>query len=111
MQVGRKADWFRERCAEILDQEKLVDFVGRVAAGRETEDRFVKDEGIIKIACSTRDRLAAFEMLANWGVGKPIPVGDQPQKTYNDSVRQAQQIYEMVKDLEQGQLVTTNGNH
>lgn len=76
---GRPCDWFLERCREILDEEKLLDFVGGVASGRETEQRVtVVREGnearieIVEVKCSTQDRLSAFKMLAEWGVGKPV---------------------------------------
>ncbi len=75
---GRKCDWFTDRCAEIIDEEKLLDFVGRVASGKEKEQRatVVRDGNeahteIVEVKCSTQDRLAAFKMLADWGIGKP----------------------------------------
>ena len=76
--AGRKPDWFKEKCASILERKKLIDFVGRVASGEETEQKVVvvRDGNeahteVEEVRASIHDRLYAFEMLANWGVGKP----------------------------------------
>lgn len=109
---GRRPDWFRERCADILGEYELVEFVGRVAAGKEKEQRYIAGE-LVNIACETRDRLTAFKMLAEWGVGKPVQYVQQSGMTPSDSVRNAQQIFEMIQQLEAGKLAlagATNGN-
>jgi hypothetical protein len=76
--AGRKPNWFKEKCSKILIKKSLVEFVGRVAAGEETEQRvtIVRDGSeahteVVEVKASIHDRLYAFEMLANWGVGKP----------------------------------------
>lgn len=99
--MGRKAYWFTERCNDILDEEKLVEFVGRVAAGKETEEVIVRNGTTfdrVRKACSTMDRLSAFKMLAEWGIGKPglIP----SQLTPADSKRTADEYFESIKRLE-----------
>lgn len=103
---GRPCDWFLERCREILDEEKLLDFVGRVASGKETEQRVVvvreRDSArteVVEVKCSTQDRLAAFKMLAEWGIGKPGLIASQI--TPEDSKRTADEYYQSIKRLEE----------
>lgn len=103
---GPRCSWFIERCAEIIDEEKLIDFVGRVAAGKETEERLVatKTAGVERLRCEVeiKDRLIAFKMLAEWGIGKPglIP----SQLTPEDSKRTADEYFQSVKRLEEDAL-------
>jgi hypothetical protein len=112
--MARRCDWFLERCAEIIDEEKLVEFVGRVAAGREQDHRISRVATVVKIPASIHDRLEAFRMLAEWGIGKPIQVViTNPNITPNDSVRSAQQIFDMIKKLEDDskELVPARGGN
>ncbi len=100
--MARHCDWFIERCAEILDKEKLVEFVGRVASGKEQDHRISRVATVVKIPVSIHDRLEAFKMLAEWGIGKPIQVViTNSHLTPTDSVRSAQQIFDMIKQLEE----------
>lgn len=69
---GRKPDWLKERCRELIDSNKLLDYAARVAAGKEYEDRVTKDGESYKVGVSTHDRLHAFEILMDRGFGKPI---------------------------------------
>lgn len=114
--MARRCDWFIERCAEIIEEEKLIEFVGRVAAGKESDYRMFEGSAI-KTPAALNDRLMAFKMLAEWGIGKPIQVViTNPNITPNDSVRSAQQIFEMIKKLEDNskELVPAgdgNGRH
>lgn len=75
--AGRQPDWFRKRCAEIIEKKKLVEFVGRVAAGEEVEHKVTKDGDIVEVAVSAHDRLMACEMLFDRGFGKPIPMNPE----------------------------------
>ena len=106
---GRRCDWFIERCSEILDEQKLLDFVANVASGKETEQRVVVVRAgneahteLVDVKCSTQDRLAAFKMLAEWGIGKPglIPSYLTPE----DSKRTADEYYQSIKRLEEDAL-------
>ena len=97
---GRRADWFRETCQDIIDQEKLLEFVGRVAAGKEVEEKLVSTKmghDIVSVACDAQTRLAAFKMLAEWGVGKPIQYVVQPARSPEESVLKVQQMLELVR--------------
>lgn len=110
--MSRRCDWFVERCAEIIKEEKLIEFVGRVAAGKENDHRLMR-EGVMVMPAAIRDRLEAFKMLAEWGIGKPIQVVLTNQVSPEDSVRSAQQIFDMVKKLEIGRkdlVAATNGH-
>lgn len=103
---GRKCDWFIERCADIISDEKLVEFVGRVAAGRETEEKIfcTKDGAIVRdrVAADINARLSAFKMLAEWAFGKPIPA--VPARTPEDSKRTADEYFQSLKRLEEDAL-------
>lgn len=70
--AGRQPDWFRKRCAEIVEKKKLVEFIGRVAAGEEVESKLSKDGDVVELPVSIHDRLYASEMLFDRGFGKPI---------------------------------------
>lgn len=97
---GRRADWFREACQDIINQEKLLEFVGRVAAGKETEDRVVNNKighEIIQVSCDAQTRLAAFKMLAEWGVGKPIQYVTQSPQNPEESKLRADQMMELIR--------------
>lgn len=69
---GRKPDWLKERCKKLIDSKKLLEYVARVAAGEETEDRTTKDGDVFQVGVSTHDRLTAFSLLMDRGFGKPI---------------------------------------
>lgn len=74
---GRKPDWLKQKCQSIIDRKKIMEYLGRVAAGEETEQQVVvvrdgKDSHteIEEVKCSTRDRLHAIDMLLERGFGK-----------------------------------------
>lgn len=69
--AGRKPDWLRAKCAAIIDQHELIDFVGRVAAGEETEQHMTKEGDVIDVAPPMRVRLDAVEFLCDRAHGKP----------------------------------------
>ena len=75
MQPGPKPSWFKQECARIVQEDKLIEFVGRVAKGEEKEER-ISEGVIIEVKASLHDRLDAFEMLCNWGFGKPVLISD-----------------------------------
>lgn len=68
---GRPPNWFKAKCAAIVDKKKLLDFVGRVAEGLESDHRL--SEGVVvELPASIHDRLYAVEMLCDRGFGKPV---------------------------------------
>lgn len=77
--AGRKPDWLKTKCASLVDKHKLLEYLARVAAGEETEQRVVVvREGnsahteIEEVKCSPHDRMHAIEMLLERGYGKPV---------------------------------------
>lgn len=106
---GRKPDWFRAMCAKIIDQKELVQFVGRVASGEESDHRLSKDGDVVEIPASIHDRLYASEMLFDRGYGKPVPMSFESlalplQKVINDTAL-LKMLYEL--NFKPG---TTNGS-
>lgn len=88
--AGRPPDWLKKKCASIIDKKKLVEFIGRVASGDETEPHVIKEGDIIDCAPSIHDRLKAVEMLMDRGFGKPTSSDFNPlipplQKVINDT--------------------------
>ena len=70
--VGRKPNWFREKCADIIVEENMLDFVKRVAKGDESEERMTKYGGIVQVKASIDSRMGAVKFLAEYAVGKPV---------------------------------------
>lgn len=69
---GRKPDWLKEKCAKLVDVNKLMEFVSNVASGEETEIHYDKMGHAFEASCSTKDRLHAVEILLERGFGKPV---------------------------------------
>jgi hypothetical protein len=69
--AGRKPDWFKAECARILDQHKLLEFMGRVASGQETETHIDAMRNVHEIPAKMSDRIKAVEFLADRAHGKP----------------------------------------
>lgn len=69
---GRKPDWLKEKCASLVDRNKILEFVADVAAGTETEIHYDKLGHAFEAACSIKDRLHASEILLERGFGKPV---------------------------------------
>lgn len=102
---GPKPNWFREACADIIQQEKLVDFVGRVAAGKEIEQQVMVVRGtdggrveVVDVKCSTANRLLAFKMLAEWGVGKPTQFIANAPLDPEESKLRVDQMLELIRE-------------
>lgn len=69
---GRKPDWLKTKCADLVDRNKLLEFVASVANGKETEVHYDKLGNAFDAACSIKDRLHAVELLLERGYGKPV---------------------------------------
>lgn len=70
--AGRKPDWLKAKCANLIDRHKLIHFIVAVANGTETEPHVTKDGEVIECAASIHDRLRAVDMLLDRGYGKPM---------------------------------------
>jgi protease II len=68
---GRKPDWLKTKCADLVDRNKLLEFVASVANGDETETHYDKEGNAYEGAATIKDRLHAVEMLLERGYGKP----------------------------------------
>lgn len=73
--AGRKPDWLREKCARLVEEKKIVDFVANVASGQYKQKVLVKqgpqNSFLAEVPCDVKDRLKAAEMLWDRGFGKP----------------------------------------
>ena len=68
--AGRPPGWVKVKCQAIIDKHDLYEFLGRVAAGQEKEDRIANGE-VTVLNASIHDRLHALEMLMDRANGKP----------------------------------------
>ena len=69
--AGAKPDWYKAKCAQILDSNKLLDFIGRVASGEEPEQHLDKLGTIYELKPKISDRIKAVEFLSDRAYGKP----------------------------------------
>jgi len=69
--AGAKPDWYKKKCAEILDKYELLEFIGRVAAGIEPEQHIDKEGTIYELRPKISDRIKATEFLSDRTFGKP----------------------------------------
>lgn len=75
---GRKPDWLKAKCAKIIEDNALIEFLGDVASGENVEAVVSIDgKNSLKVPAKVKDRLAATEMLLDRGFGKvPQVVAD-----------------------------------
>jgi hypothetical protein len=69
--AGRKPDWLKVECQKIIEREKLIQFLGDVAAGRVMDNK-VNNGVVIKVPASLADRRACAVELLDRGFGKAI---------------------------------------
>lgn len=77
---GRPHNWIIDKCKDIVDKRKIIEFLADVAEGKPIEEvpnpLFIpgRDNGekkIIKVPASVKDRIAAARELLDRGFGKP----------------------------------------
>jgi hypothetical protein len=68
---GRPPDWLKQKCREIVEKKKLIEWLGDVAAGEDVDQQINAAGECLKIPASVKDRLKAIEMLEDRGWGKP----------------------------------------
>ncbi len=89
---GRPKEVLRRRCREEIETRGGIEFVGRVMDGTETDAVTLtvgsgKDAHteVVQVPAKIRDRLYAFELLADRGYGKPeqaVQIEDErPRRT------------------------------
>lgn len=73
--AGRKPNWFKQRCREIIEESDGLQFMGDVLSGKDRKP-FVTMSGEKGFGpCSPFERMAAMEKLKEWGYGKtPLPL-------------------------------------
>lgn len=70
---GRPPDWLKNKCQELIDKHKIIEFICDVASGEYTEvvfDGELKRE--IRVSAKADERLKAANMLLDRGFGKPV---------------------------------------
>lgn len=72
--AGRTPGWLKEKCREIIDKEKLVEFMGDVAAGKDFPQLATSDGEVLPLPPPLKERRAAVEWLVDHGYGK-VPQG------------------------------------
>jgi len=73
---GRKPDWFRWTCKELVFKHKIPELWAAVAMGVDFEQVVNKEGETIKVPASVRDRLHASNYLVEYGEGKPAQTMD-----------------------------------
>ena len=68
--AGRTPGWVREKCAKIVEKSELVEFLGRVAEGKEKDHRMTKEGIVIEVPASIHDRAEAAMYLIDQAGGK-----------------------------------------
>jgi len=71
---GRPAEWLKAKCREIVDRNKLVEFLGRVAKGEDIDQMVTPMGECLKVPASVKNRIAATTELLDRGYGKPNQV-------------------------------------
>jgi hypothetical protein len=67
---GRPPDWLKNKCQELIDKHKIIEFIVRVANGEDVE-QVVSDQGeVLRVPASVKDRIRAAEILLDRGFGK-----------------------------------------
>lgn len=69
---GRTPDWLKTKCQDLIDKNKLIEFLADVASGAYLENVFdgSTKTGLMRSA-EAKDRMKAIEMLLDRGFGKP----------------------------------------
>lgn len=70
--AGRTPEEFKNLCKNILDKKGLVEWVGKVAAGEETESRVTPQGDVREVDVPASVRLEAVRFLSERAYGKPM---------------------------------------
>lgn len=68
---GPAPDWLKARCRELVQRNRLINFLVDVATGKPVERTVTIDGSLVNIPASIKDRRAAIEYLIDRGWGKP----------------------------------------
>lgn len=102
---GRKAEGFRNKCAELALSPKFFAFAASVFNRDKTEARLTKDGDVVYLEASTGDVVFLWDKLAAYGFGKPVEFDPSKliaplQKVINDT-QMLKEIY-AINDLQAG---------
>ena len=67
---GRTPDWLRRKCQQIIEKNRLLEFLADVANGKNFEQGMGTDGKVFMIPATVKDRLRATELLIERGYGK-----------------------------------------
>lgn len=67
---GKKPDWFRGQCRNLLEKGKLLKFASDVAKGADFEQIINSEGETVKCPAKIKDRLDAVEFLAKYGLSE-----------------------------------------
>lgn len=70
LKPGRKPGWIRAECARLVDEYKLIELMGKIAAGKIKDHKMTKDGVVVEIEASLTDRQRAMEYLIDQSEGK-----------------------------------------
>lgn len=68
---GRTPDWLKEHCRDIVNREKLIERLAKVAAGEEVDVNVTQEGERIKCPAPIMAQLKAIQELLDRGFGKP----------------------------------------
>ena len=80
---GMKPNWYKKRCAELLQRRKLFDFLADVGSGEEVAHVVTLDGKVVKIPPKVADRIKAICEMRDTAWGRPggnvdLTTGGQP---------------------------------
>ena len=68
--AGRKPNWVRLKCQDIIVESKILEFLAGVARGEEKDFKVSHLGKIVSVPVSVKDRIDACRELLDRGVGK-----------------------------------------
>lgn len=69
--TGRPPNWLKQKCQDIVDKRKLIDFLGSVAGGEKVDYTITAEGTVVEIPAKVTDRIAATKDLLDRGWCKP----------------------------------------
>jgi len=93
-QGGRPPDWYKRRCAELLDRHDLFKFLSDVAKGKKEELHITQFGRVLLTRAKVRDRIQAIAELRDTAHGRPgsnmdITSGGKPLSSLPDILDEA----------------------
>lgn len=74
---GRPPNWLMDKCKKIVEKNKLIEFLGDVAAGKKVDIRYnALDDKEVASSATIKDRLHASELLIERGWGRAVQTID-----------------------------------